>query len=99
MENLHEVSGKEEKEDVRDLQHLRGNRCVSSTDSSPENQAWEKGLEGRIGVVRAGMDQGCSLCGGMQIHPSELKEGLAGFSFLEPRTWADSDEETQWRKQ
>ena len=30
------------------------------------------------------MDQGCSLCAGMQIHPPGLKEGLAGFSFLEP---------------
>lgn len=57
---------------------------MSSTDSSPENQAWEKGLEVWIGVVWAGMDQGCSLCAGMQIHPPELKEGLAGFSLLEP---------------
>lgn len=53
-----------------------------STDNFQENQSWWEGacrlgFEGWIGVVWTRMGQGSSLCAGVQIHPPDLKEGLA----------------------
>lgn len=66
-----------------------------STDNFQENQSWWEGacrlgFEGWIGVVWTRMGQGSSLCAGVQIHPPDLKEGLASL-----RIWAVLSKGTQ----